>query len=108
MDNQVLQVIVIMTVVTYGSRVLPMLLLKGRQIDGLAKEFIQLVPVALLAALVVPELVMPGGGGVVGLSHNSHLWAVVLTFIFAKYVPNLFLAVFFGMIVYWGIDKFLL
>lgn len=107
MGDKVVQTILVMAVITYALRFLPMLLLRGRKIEGFAQEFIQLVPVALLAALVIPELVMPGGEAQ-ALRHNPYLWAALLTFIFAKYVPNLFLAVFFGMIVYWGLDRLLL
>ncbi|MHB1652286.1 MAG: AzlD domain-containing protein [Desulfitobacteriaceae bacterium] len=105
MSLKVVEVILLMTLVTYGSRALPLLLFKGKVIQGFAREFIEAVPVALLAALVIPELLMPGGS--ITLVHNPFLWAGVLTFVFAKFVPNLFLGVLFGMVVYWGIDKFI-
>ncbi|HEY8875727.1 MAG TPA: AzlD domain-containing protein [Desulfosporosinus sp.] len=38
--------------------------------------FIELVPIALLAALVIPELVTPSGSIV--LIHNPFLWAGLL------------------------------
>lgn len=94
-----------MTLVTYGSRVLPFLLFKGKNVQGFARDFIELVPIALLAALVIPELVTPKGSIVI--IHNPYLWAGVLTFIFARFVPNLFMGIIFGMSVFWGLDKFL-
>lgn len=99
MRENVFIAIVLMTAVTYGSRALPMLLLTGKRVDGYIKEFIEAVPVALLAALVIPELVMPGG--TLAFGRNPFLWAGVITFVFAKKVPNLFLGVSFGMLVYW-------
>ena len=105
MSFQFLEIILIMTLVTYGARVLPFLLFKGKNVQGFARDFIELVPIALLAALVVPELVTPGGSLV--LIYNPFLWAGVLTFLFAKFVPNLFLGILFGMIVFWGLDKVL-
>ena len=106
MSIQFLETILLMTLVTYGARVLPFLLFKGKNVQGFARDFIELVPIALLAALVVPELVTPGG--TIVLIHNPYLWAGVLTFIFARFVPNLFLGIIFGMSVFWGLDKLLM
>ena len=106
MSLQFLEIILLMTLVTYGARVLPFLLFKGKNVQGFARDFIELVPIALLAALVVPELVTPGG--TIVLIHNPYLWAGVLTFIFARFVPNLFLGIIFGMSVFWGLDKLLM
>lgn len=99
MNENLLAAIILMMAATYGSRVLPLLIFKGRQVKGYAKEFIEAVPVALLAALVIPELVMPSGAFT--FERNPYLWAGVLTFIFAKRIPNLFLGVTFGMFVFW-------
>jgi len=103
MTGKVLAAIVVMALVTYGARALPFFLFKGRETEGFAREFIELVPVALLASLVVPELIMPGG--TLGVMRNPFLWAGVLTFLFARFVPNLFLGVSFGMALYWALDK---
>ncbi|AFM40797.1 putative membrane protein [Desulfosporosinus acidiphilus SJ4] len=100
------ETIFLMTLVTYGSRVLPFLLFKGTNVQGFVRNFIELVPIALLAALVIPELVTPGGSVVV--LNNPYLWAGILTFLFARKIPNLFLGILFGMIVYWGLDKLML
>lgn len=102
MSAQFFLTILLMTFVTYASRLLPFLFLKGRKVDGVAKEFIELVPVALLAALVVPELLMPKG--TVYVLGNPYLWTGILTFLFAKWVPNLFLSVVFGMVVFWAFN----
>ncbi|MGC7870828.1 AzlC family ABC transporter permease [Desulfosporosinus sp. SYSU MS00001] len=85
---------------------LPFLLFKGKNVQGFVRNFIELVPIALLAALVIPELVTPGGSTIV--LNNPYLWAGILTFLFARRVPNLFLGILFGMVVYWGCDKLLL
>ena len=104
-SSQLLETILLMTLVTYGSRVLPFLLFKGKNVQGFARDFIELVPIALLAALVVPELVTPSG--TIVLLANPFLWAGLLTFLFSKFVPNLFLGIIFGMTVFWGFDKLL-
>ena len=106
MSYQLLETILLMTVVTYGSRVLPFLLFKGKNVQGFARDFIELVPIALLAALVIPELVTPNDSFVV--LHNPFLWAGILTFLFSKLVPNLFLGIIFGMTVFWGLDRLLM
>ena len=105
MSIQILETILLMALVTYGSRVLPFLLFKGKNVQGFARDFIELVPIALLAALVIPELVTPSGSIVI--IHNPFLWAGVLTFLFARFVPNLFLGIIFGMSVFWGLDRLL-
>jgi branched-subunit amino acid transport protein len=106
MSIQFVETILLMTLVTYGSRVMPFLLFKGKNVQGFARNFIELVPIALLAALVIPELVIPGGS--LEIIHNPYLWAGILTFLFSRWIPNLFLGILFGMIAFWGIDKLLL
>ncbi|MDR3587904.1 MAG: AzlD domain-containing protein [Desulfosporosinus sp.] len=105
MSVQLLETILLMTIVTYSSRVLPFLLFKGKNVQGFARDFIELVPIALLAALVIPDLMIQGE--TIAIIHNPFLWAGVLTFLFARLVPNLFLGIIFGMSVFWGLDKFL-
>ncbi|HEY8909969.1 MAG TPA: AzlD domain-containing protein [Desulfosporosinus sp.] len=106
MSIQLLETILLMTLVTYGARVLPFLLVKGKNVQGFARDFIELVPIALLADMVIPELITLRGAIV--LIHNPFLWSGVLTFLFARFVPNLFLGIIFGMGVFWGLDKLLL
>jgi len=105
MSLQLLETVLLMTLVTYGSRVLPFLLFKGNNVQGFARDFIELVPVALLAALVVPELIIPSG--TIILLNNPFLWSGLLTFLFSRFVPNLFIGIIFGMTVFWGLDKLL-
>ena len=104
MSNEILFIILIMSVVTYGARVMPFLLFRRMNIKGIPRIFITLVPVALLAALVVPELLIPPEEGGIQLM-NPFLLAGILTFIFARMVPNLFYSILFGMVVFWGLDK---
>ena len=106
MSSQFLETILLMTLATYGARVLPFLLFKGNNVQGFVRDFIELVPIALLAALVIPELVTPQGSIVI--IHNPYLWAGVLTFIFARFVPNLFLGIVFGMILFWVLNRLML
>lgn len=103
MGKDVLCIIIVMTVVTYGARVLPFLLFRNKKVSGVVKSFVQLVPVALLAALVMPEFFLASDNHITFI--NPFLFAGIFTFIFAKKVSNLFLTVLVGMLIYWGFDK---
>lgn len=103
MTKEIWAIILIMTAVTYGARVTPFLLFRHKKIGGVLKSFIQLVPVALLAALVIPEFIISPDNKLV--LANPFLLAGISTFIFARMVPNLFLSVLFGMLAFWGFDK---
>lgn len=103
MGKDILAIIIVMTAVTYGARVLPFLLFRNKKVDGVLKSFIELVPVALLAALVIPEFVVAPDNQLSLI--NPFLFTGICTFIFARFVPNLFMVVLFGMLVYWGLDK---
>ncbi len=103
MGIEIIKIIMLMAAVTYGARVLPFLLFRNKKIDGFLKSFIQLIPVALLATLVIPELILSSNNDLT--LYNPFLLTGILTFIFAKILPNLFLSVLFGMIVFWGFAK---
>ncbi|KUO66365.1 MAG: branched-chain amino acid ABC transporter [Gracilibacter sp. BRH_c7a] len=103
MSKEIVLTILFMTAVTYGARVIPFILLRNMSLGGFWKSFISLVPVALLAALVIPELLISPENKI-GLL-NPFLIAGISTFIFARKVPNLFYSVLFGMLVFWGVDK---
>lgn len=104
MSRDILLIILIMTVVTYGARVLPFLLFRRMNISGIWRTFISLIPVALLAALVLPELVIPPEENRIRML-NPFLIAGIFTFIFARIIPNLLYSIMFGMVVFWGLDK---
>jgi len=97
------KIIFVMAVVTYGARFLPFMLFRDKKIDGFFKNFIELVPVALLAALVIPEFFLSPVNDITLI--NPYLLAGIATFVFARFVPNLFLAILFGMLTFWGFDK---
>ncbi len=103
MNNEIILAIVLMTAVTYGARVLPFLMFRHKKLDGFVKSFIELVPVALLAALVLPEFLVSADNQL--SFYNPFMLAGICTFIFARMVPNLFLTVLIGMIAYWGFVK---
>lgn len=103
MRMDIFKMIAIMAIVTYGARVLPFVLFRNKKLSGLLKIFIELVPVALLAALVIPEFFLSSENMLTVI--NPFFFAGICTFLFARLVPNLFLAILFGMLVFWGFDK---
>lgn len=103
MSKEIVLIILFMTAVTYGARVIPFILFRKMSLGGFWKSFITLVPVALLAALVIPDLIISPRNNISLL--NPFLIAGICTFIFARRIPNLFYSILFGMIVFWGVDK---
>lgn len=103
MSKEIVLIILFMTAVTYGARVIPFILFRNISLGGFWKSFITLVPVTLLAALVIPELIISPENSIRLL--NPFLIAGICTFIFARRVSNLFYSILFGMIVFWGVDK---
>ena len=103
MSKEIVLIIIFMTIVTYGARVIPFVLFRNMHLGGFWKSFIALVPVALLAALVLPELVISPQNRVELV--NPFIIAGICTFIFASRVSNMFYSILFGMLIFWGIDK---
>ena len=105
MNLDIVLIIVVMALVTYGARAFPFLLFRNKDMGGFLKSFVELVPVALLAALVIPEFFIAADNRISLI--NPYLLAGVSTFLFARKLPNLFACVLFGMIAYWCFDKIL-
>ncbi|NLP44454.1 MAG: AzlD domain-containing protein [Peptococcaceae bacterium] len=103
MNHDIILIILAMAVVTYGARALPFLLFRNKNMGGFLKSFVELVPVALLAALVIPEFFVTAENSL--SFFNPFLLAGISTFLFARKIPNLFLCVLFGMLAYWCFDK---
>ena len=47
-----------MTAVTYIPRMVPFILLKGRNLPNFVKRFLQVLPVCALGALLIPDLLV--------------------------------------------------
>lgn len=85
-----------MALVTYLPRFLPLYVLSRVQIPRLFIVWLSYVPVAVLAALVVPGLLMAEGQ--VFLSwQNSYLLASLPTFIIAVKTKNMLLTILAGL-----------
>ncbi len=88
--------IVGMAVVSYLPRFLPLALLSSRQLHPLLKEWLTLVPSAVLSALLVPSLLLQGGEFSFG-TDNLFLWVALPCFLLGWRFKSLSLPVIFGM-----------
>ncbi|MCU0522282.1 MAG: AzlD domain-containing protein [Anaerolineae bacterium] len=88
--------IVGMLAVTYLPRVLPLWLFSSRSLPPLVIAWLRYVPVAVLAAMVLPSLVLAEDRITLG-GDNLFFWAAFPTFIVAWRTKSLFAAVLVGM-----------
>jgi len=85
-----------MLVVTYIPRLLPVWVLTSKPLPPLAVAWLRYVPVAVLAALLLPALVVTENRLDVSLG-NLFLWAAIPTFVVAWKTRSLFGPVIVGM-----------
>ena len=85
-----------MALVTYLPRLLPILMLSGRSLPPMLARWLSFVPAAVLSAMLVPSLLMPGGQINLELD-NLFLWSAIPTFIVAKWGKSFIGAILTGM-----------
>ncbi|EKD39217.1 MAG: hypothetical protein ACD_75C00473G0004 [uncultured bacterium] len=85
-----------MAVVTYLPRLLPTLFLSGRTLRPVIAAWLRLVPPAVLAAMLVPSLLVREEQLNLG-SDNLFLWAALIAFGVAWKWQSLFATVLVGM-----------
>lgn len=91
-------VIIGMAAVTYFSRELPFVILKGKKLKPAIVEWMGYVPVAVLSALLIPALIVDNGTKSIFISFdNLFLITGILTFIFGLLIKNLFAVIIFGI-----------
>lgn len=97
-QNAILLTMLGMLAVTYLPRVLPVWVLTSKPLPPLVVTWLRYVPVAVLAALLLPALVVAENR--LNLSPgNLFLWAAIPTFIVAWKTRSLFGPVIVGMLV---------
>lgn len=75
-----------MALVTYLPRALPLMLLSSRSLNPVIERWLRLIPPAVLAALLAPELLLVKGEAGAGLFiswHNVMLMAAIPSFLVA-------------------------
>lgn len=91
-----------MGLVTYLPRVLPLWLFTSRDLPPLVVTWLRYIPVAVLAAMLLPSLVMPEGQVDLGVG-NLFVWAAIPTFVVAWRTRSLFASVIVGMLLVAGL-----
>ncbi|MCL5781637.1 branched-chain amino acid transport [Desulforamulus profundi] len=106
MDGKVLTIIIGMMIVTYIPRMLPLAILSRINISKGLLNWLSYVPVAVLSALLAPELLLKDGQLSVNLS-NTYLLAAIPCFITGIYSKSIFLTVVTGMAMVVLLNKFM-
>ncbi len=94
-------VIIGMGLVTYFIRLSPVLLLERFELNDNIKQALRFVPVAVLTAIVFPEMFQPGGQLNLTLE-NERMLAGFIAIIVAYVTKNVIWTVLLGMIALWG------
>ena len=95
-----------MGVVTYLPRLLPLVLLSRRKLPDWFAEWLELIPPAILSALIAPTLLAQSDprGLCIG---KPELLAAIPTLLFALKSRSLAGTVIVGMLSYWGMTTLL-
>ena len=96
MDSKILVLLLGMMLVTYIPRMLPLVLLTKLNIPPLLLCWLKYIPVAVLASLLAPEILL--NNNTLNISFdNTLLLAALPAFLIAFKTKNLFYTVFMGM-----------
>jgi branched-subunit amino acid transport protein len=95
-----------MGLVTYLPRWLPLVLLSGRSLPPVVTEWLDLIPAAILSALLAPALLTAGPERHLTLL-RPELWVALPTFLFALKTRSLGGTVVVGMALFWLAVKLL-
>lgn len=91
-----------MALVTFAVRY-PVMALVGRiPLPERVFEALRYVPPAVLAAIIVPEVVLPSGRPLFLSIENARLVAALVTVLVAWRTKNLLLTIVLGMLALWG------
>jgi len=99
-DEEYLLLIAGMGLVTYLPRCLPLLFLSSRKLPDWFIEWLDMIPVAILSALVFSEIFLSGSPRCLEILQLKSLVAVP-TFLLALKTRSMGTAVIFGMLLYW-------
>ena len=100
MSNEYILMVIGMGLVTFIPRWVPFFLLSDRKLPGWLVEWLDLIPAAILSALLLPALITTGEPRRIMLL-QPELLAAVPTFIFALKTRSLGGTVIVGMFMFW-------
>jgi branched-subunit amino acid transport protein len=92
-----------MGAVTYLPRCIPLISLTRLKLPDIFVEWLDLIPAAILSAILMPALFIPGESRQLDFFQPG-LLAALPTFLFALKTKSLGGTVVFGMLLYWVID----
>ena len=98
--NEYIYLIIGMGLVTYLPRWFPLFFLTDRQLPGWLIEWLDLIPVAILSALLIPALITAGEPRQL-VFFQSELLVSIPTFIVAILTKSLGGTVMTGMVLFW-------
>jgi len=101
-----LYILIGMGIVTYVPRWLPLVFLSRLQLPGWFEEWLDLIPAAILSALILPILITTGEPRHLDLMRPELLVALP-TFLFAVKTRSLAGTVVVGMFLFWLAGKIL-
>lgn len=93
-------------IATFGLRLSFILGLGQVEMPALALRTLRFVPIAVLTAIIVPQLLLPGGTIELSL-HNPRWIAGLLAALIAWRTRNVFLTIMVGMLALWGLQAVL-
>lgn len=97
-ETTILITLVGMAVVTYLPRLIPAWVLRDKQLPAFLIAWLRFVPVSVLAALLLPSLLIQGDSINFSVS-NLYLWAAIPAGLVAWKKKSLFGTVVIGMLV---------
>jgi branched-subunit amino acid transport protein len=103
-DKAYLLIVAAMGLVTYLPRWAPVFFLTRKPMAPLLVRWLELIPAAILSALLLPALVTSGDPRAIDFARPDLLVAVP-TFLFALKTRSLGGTVVFGMALYWLANK---
>ena len=86
--------------VTYVPRWLPLFFLTRRNLAGIFVEWLELIPAAILSALLLPALITSGKPRTLDIL-QPEMWVAIPTFLFALWTKSLGGTVVVGMLLFW-------
>ena len=102
--NEYLVLVFGMGIVTYLPRWLPLFFLSRRNLSRIVVEWLDLIPAAILSALLAPALVTAGEPKHMSL-FQPELWVGIPTLAFALKTKSLGGTVIVGMLLFWLVGK---
>ncbi len=102
MNSDLIRVLFLMALVTYLPRALPVLFLSRRPLPAFLTRWLAYIPVAVLAALLGPLLLIPGKSINLSPVANSYFWVSLPVLAVALRTRNMFVTVIFGMLLMAG------